>query len=289
MSNRIVEAQDESEVLESDEVLVDLDEKEVDDIEEVDEKDKEGESKSKSEADDKDEDEFDLPEKFKGKTLKDVVEAYTNLEKDHGRKSNEIGQLRKSVDQLLDLERLKKEPKEEAPDVSIDADSLLENPQEAIAKVLENDPTIKAVKETLSENQKATKLKDFEDSHPDWKEVMGSEQFLTWIEKSPARLKMLKEADANYDYSTGGELIDEFKELYPAKSAEEIAAEQAEEEEKLEQDHKALTTEKKSKSKGSRRKIYSRKQIVDLAVNNPVEYERRKEEFDKAYLEGRVR
>ena len=99
---------------------------------------------------------------------------------------------------------------------------------------------------------------------------MGSEKFIQWVSKSKVRAKMLLEADQNYDYETGSDLLSEYEELFP-QSADNEADPQ--EEEKLEEDLKALTTEKKSKSKGTRKKIYSRAQIVEMAINDPEQYE----------------
>lgn len=283
MSNRITEAQDKTEVLESKEVLVDIedDESGLED-EELDEvlSGKDGEASS-------DEEDSNLPDKFKGKTIVEIVEVYSNLEKEYGRRNNEIGELRKLTDQLLEFD-LKRKPKEEATEDKLDADSLLENPEEAIRRTLQNDPTLQGIKEKLLKSERATSLKEFEGSHKDWKEVMSSEKFLKWIGSSKIRSQMLVDADRNYDYETGSELLNDFKEFNSAESSDTEADEQAAKD-KLEADHKAITTEKKSKSKGSRRKIYSRAQIINMKINNPNEYESRRDEFDKAYMEGRVR
>jgi len=283
MSERITEAQDITEVLESEEVLVDVTDDENGLEEELDEVSTDTEDEASSDEEDND----NLPEKFKGKTIADVVASYENLEKEYGRRNNEIGELRKLTDQLLDLERKPKE--DEATEETLNADSLLENPEEAIRKTLENDPTLQGIKDTLLKTERDGDLKKFDESHPDWKEVMVSEKFLKWIGGSKVRTQMFIEADKNYDYETGSDLLNDFKELNPAESTDTEAEEQAADKKKLEADHKAITTEKKSKSKGSRRKIYARAQIINMKINNPTEYERRRDEFDKAYYEGRVR
>jgi len=284
MSNRITEAQDITEVLESEEVLVDItdDENGLED-EELEEASTESEDEAKLDEEDND----NLPDKFKGKTIAEIVDSYSNLEKEYGRRNNEIGELRKLTDQLLDLERKPKEI-EEAADETLDADSLLEDPTKAIRKTLENDPTLQGIKDSLLKTERNDNLKKFDEAHPDWKETMVSEKFLKWIGGSKVRTQMFIDADKNYDYETGSDLLNDFKELNPAESTDTEADEQADKE-KLEADHKAITTEKKSKSKGSRRKIYSRAQIINMKINNPTEYERRRDEFDKAYTEGRVR
>lgn len=286
MSNRIGKTQGKPE-LEEDEVLVDL-EKEFEEEEE--EEQEEEQTKETSEAKGETEDEFELPEKFKGKSIKDIVESYTNLEKEYGRRNNEVGQQRKLIDQLLDLERPKKEEAEE--EEKLDADSLLENPADAIAKAVENNPTLKALAEKLTSNDRAVAKDAFEKAHPDWQAVMGSADFAEWILKSEVRKEMFIKADKEYDYATGAQLVSDFKELHPTPSTEESDEgneDSGEEEAAREEAAKAVTTEKKSKSRSASRKIYSRAQLIELAVRDPEQYARRQEEFRKAYEEGRVR
>ena len=45
--------------------------------------------------------EAELPKKFQGKSSTEIVEAYENLEKELGRKGQEIGELRKLTDSYL--------------------------------------------------------------------------------------------------------------------------------------------------------------------------------------------
>ena len=42
-----------------------------------------------------------IPEKFKGKSYEDVVESYTQLERELGRKNNEVGELRHLADDFI--------------------------------------------------------------------------------------------------------------------------------------------------------------------------------------------
>lgn len=43
------------------------------------------------------EQEVELPEKFKGKSMEDIISSYENLEKELGRKGQELGELRLSL------------------------------------------------------------------------------------------------------------------------------------------------------------------------------------------------
>jgi hypothetical protein len=71
--------------------------------------------------------EFEVPEKFAAKSKEEVAQSYTELERELGRKSNEIGELRKLTDQLLQLQVAEKQqaaqtpPAEEATPVDFDS------------------------------------------------------------------------------------------------------------------------------------------------------------------------
>ena len=46
----------------------------------------------------------DIPDKFAGKSVEDIVKSYQNLEQELGRKSQEIGELRQLSDSFLKAE-----------------------------------------------------------------------------------------------------------------------------------------------------------------------------------------
>lgn len=283
MSNKIIEAQS-SVIVEDDEELIDVNESEDDESEEEETETEETETESEEE-------DTSIPEKFRGKSLAEVVQSYENLEREFGRKSNEIGQLRKLTDQLLELERPKEEKKEEKK--VIDSDSLLENPGEVINQVINDNPTLKKIEEQLVSRDREVAKKAFEDKHKDWKEVMGSPEFSEYVTKSQIRLQMLQKADQEYDYATADELLEDFKDYIhrsaPAPLEENSSKTNEESEKAKEEAGKSLASHSKSKSRVSSKKIYKRSQLIQMQIDNPAEYERRQEEFRKAYEEGRVR
>ena len=50
-------------------------------------------------------DEPKTPTKFEGKSMDDIIEMYSNLEKDHSRLGNELGENRKLVDHFLQTDQ----------------------------------------------------------------------------------------------------------------------------------------------------------------------------------------
>jgi len=52
----------------------------------------------------------EIPDKFAGKSVEDIVKSYQNLEQELGRKSQEIGELRQLSDSFLKAEISRNEP-----------------------------------------------------------------------------------------------------------------------------------------------------------------------------------
>ena len=224
----------------------------------------------------------DVPEKFKGKELKDVVSAYTELEKEFGRKNNEVGELRKLTDDFLKQQLEPSTPKEKS---QIDLDNLLENPDDVITNAVDNNPRIAAIEEALKQAKIAEQRSMFESKHDNWQDVIGSTDFQKWISSSPVRQNMYNQAN-NYDYAVADELLNLYGEIRGAvkEQAEEKAATKRQ---------KALRNT--STSKGSTgevsKKIFKRADLVRLKQQEPSRYNEPsfQEEVLLAYQEGRVR
>ena len=224
-----------------------------------------------------------LPDKFQGKSVEDVAEAYTNLEKELGRKNNEVGELRKLTDDFL-KQQLDQPTKETGS--KVDLDELLENPNDVITKAVNDNPRIAALEEQLQQAKIAEQKAGFENKHNDWESVLSSNDFQNWIHDSPVRQNMFNQANSKYDYAMADELFNLYKDVRG------IAKEAAEE--------KAVTKRKKalrntSTGKGGTgevtKKVYKRADLVRMKQVDPSRYNEPsfQEEVLLAYQEGRVR
>lgn len=230
--------------------------------------------------------EYELPEKFKGKSQKEIVESYLNLEKEFGRKNNEIGELRSQVDKILALELSGKKEKP-IESKKVDLDTLVENPDQVLNEMISSHPAIKQVNDRLAMSEIEKRKAQFEGKHSDWKDVMGTDGFRNWITSSPVRLKMFQKADAEFDYDVGSELLDLYKEV--TKKAESQTNEEAEKEkQKRAKALKDATTESKSSGAPSK-KIYRRADLIKLRMKDPAKFDSMQDELMLAYKEGRVR
>lgn len=223
----------------------------------------------------------DIPEKFKGKELTDVVNSYKELEKELGRKNNEVGELRKLTDDFL---KQKLEEPTEVKESNIDLDDLLENPNDVINKAVDNNPRITALEDQLRDARIAEQKAGFERKHENWQDVLSSEDFQNWIKDSSVRQNMFNQAHTQYDYEMADELLNLYQDVRGA--AKEVAEDVATTKRK-----KALRNT--STGKGSTgevtKKVYRRTDLIRLKQTDPQRYSDMQDEIMLAYTEGRVR
>ena len=89
--------------------------------------------------------EDDIPEKYRGKDIKDIVQMHQEAEKLLGRQSSEVGELRKIVDDFVKSQIEAATSPQQQQDEEID---FFSDPDKAIAKAIENHPTLKAAEAT---------------------------------------------------------------------------------------------------------------------------------------------
>lgn len=232
-----------------------------------------------------DEPDLDIPEKFRGKGLKDIIKSYTSLEQEFGRKSNEVGELRRLADEII-KQNLELNTGGIPAKKKLEVDDLLEDPEKAISSAVENNPRLKQLEERLINEERAKAKQAFENKHPDWMDVVNNPQFQSWVTSSPMRTKIFQEANASYDYQAGAELLDLYKEIYSTKIAEAKGEQKAAREKAL----KAATVEKGSTGQSSK-KIFKRDELMNMIKYNREKYNDPafQAELVKAYAEGRVR
>lgn len=225
----------------------------------------------------------EIPSKFSGKSKEDIIESYLQLESEFGKRGNDLGELRKLTDQLLELNKPKTEPKEEKPQV--DVDTLLENPEEAIRRVIQEDETLKELKDKALQREIAASKKDFEDAHPDYQELMNDPSFTEWVMKNPLRQRDLVHADQNYDFGVAKAVFDDYKETHGKKVKEATTTRN----ESAREAAKAAATESGGNvEQTAKRKKFKRSELIQLKIQNPSKYEAMREQIMAAYANGDV-
>lgn len=268
--------QDEELVLEEGEVIGDIEELGVSTTEEV--------SEEVTEVEETEEVEPHIPEKFRGKSIEDIVKAYEEAEKALGRKNNEVGELRKLTDEFL--KQSLQLDQTHAESQKIEVDDLLEDPNKVIESALSSSPRLKELEDQLFQARVAEAQKGFEAKHPGGMEEIVSPEVQAWINASPVRARLFNEAHQNYDFGIADELLTMYKEVQGVKVGEAQGKQKAKRDKAL----KEGTVEKGSSGQAPK-KIYKRQDLMKMMMTNREAYDdpNFQAELVKAYSEGRVR
>ena len=86
--------------------------------------------------------ETNLPDKYQGKSLEEVVKMHQEAEKLLGRQSSEVGELRKVVDDYISTQTPAQAPQQQHVEPEDDIDYFTD-PQAAVNRAIENHPKIR--------------------------------------------------------------------------------------------------------------------------------------------------
>jgi len=228
----------------------------------------------------------EVPEKYAGKTLDDVIQMHRNAEELIGKQSQEVGEQRRQIQQLLNSlpQTSTTEPKEET--VNFD-ETFYEDPQKAVSSLIENHPKFKEAERQRVQAAQEASLGKLKAEHPDFEQVINDEKFKSWVSESNARRRMYENAHNNWDFDDASELINMFKVSNMITKTKEVKEEQAKTRSKA---MKSTSSETNStgESVGSK-KVYRRVDLQRLQIQDPERYAALADDIYKAYAEGRVK
>lgn len=226
----------------------------------------------------------DLPEKYQGKSTAEIARMHQELEKRLGQQSQEVGELRRHFDEYVQSSISSQQssaPEAPAEDVDFFAD-----PAAAVAKAIENHPSLQQAQAVAAEMAKSQALAKLKTAHPDMNEVLQDEKFKEWVGASEVRTQMYQDADQRYDFAKANELLNLYKER--ANVVQQTAV--VEKQSRKNEVKKASTGTARSNPEGaSPKKVYRRRDIIELMNSDPKRYEALMPEIMKAYAEGRVK
>lgn len=229
-----------------------------------------------------------IPSKFVGKSAEEIAASYEQLEREFGRRGNELGELRKITDDILKAQ-LSPTKQAESED-GITSETLLDDPQAAIDRAIANSPEVKALRADKAETASNVALERLKTDHPDAGAVIASPDFNAWINAIPSRAARYAKADNVQDFDVANELIATFKEVHPVSTPtpEQTAAADAARQAELDgvRGAKPGASNPGTKQKG---KILLRADLMRLRQSDPDRYNRLGPQIEKAYAENRVR
>jgi hypothetical protein len=242
----------------------------------------------------------DIPEKYRGKSIDDVIQMHQNAERKIGQTGNELGQYKQLTDQLLDLKRRDDLAKggaeaeeEDEPLPKITQTEILDDPDTAIGRAIEARLSrVERKREQKAEATQAEQLQTaFAARHPDAQEIAQDPEFQEFVNKSQSR-QMLAAAALNAgNLFAANTILDEWKASRSQNSNE--SSEDENTDPNLEEARKAstLSTGASNTKDAPTGKVYNRLDLIRLKLEDPEAYgsEVFQQEIMKAYAEGRVK
>jgi len=223
----------------------------------------------------------ELPEKYRDKSLDEIVKMHQEAEKLIGKQAQEVGEVRKLADELIkqNLGSRQQQTRQEEPEVD-----FFENPQKAVQRTVDNHPDILAARQVTLEMKRAQIQQRLAQEHPDFGEIAKEQDFANWVKSSPVRIKIFEQADSGYDYDSANELLSTYKQLRTVKSKQ--VSDEGEVTRK--QNLKAVGVDVGGSGESSK-KVYRRADLIQLQLRDPDRYAALSDEIMQAYIEKRVR
>lgn len=223
----------------------------------------------------------DIPEKYRGKQLSDIIKMHQEAEKLIGKQAQEVGEVRKLADELIkqNLQGKQQPVKEEEPEVD-----FFENPQAAVRKTVDSHPDVLAARQAALEFKKMQIQQKLTQEHPDFTQIVQDADFVNWVKSSPVRIGLYAKADGEFDYDSANELLTTYKQLKGVKAKQTSDAGENQRKSNL----KAAAVDVGGTGESGKR-VYRRADLIRLKMTDPARYDALSDEIMQAYAEGRVK
>ena len=241
---------------------------------------------------------FNIPDsvktRFLGKSPEEIMESFAEAQALISRQGQELGELRKTTQTLIELQSkpvVQPEPSPE-PEKGVTVDDLYDDTEGAITKVVkkstkDTSERIEALEKELAQRRAQDVEGDLERRYPGWKVEASKPEFLEWVKASPVRLRLAKAADS-YDLDSANDLLELW---YDRKQViGKVAADFT-----REQQFRDATLESSSPSDIEHVNTYKRHELTEkriAAINGNQQAQRyletHAEDIRLAYREGRV-
>ena len=198
-------------------------------------------------------------------TPEQLRDSYRKLEQDFGRRSNEIGELRKEIQALKAAQAQALSPE---PVPTFDDD-----PAGAVNARLQ--PVENQIAELRMEKAKA----EIRAKHPDFEQVSAQPEFADWVKEKKHRVLLALSANSG-DSESAVELFDQYNEFLQGNVPTNTALE------------RNRLVRQMGAERGSSvtpvGQVYSRAELINLRAMNPRRYQEMLPSITAAYREGRV-
>lgn len=204
-----------------------------------------------------------VPRDLQGLSFEELAEKYQSVRKSMGRQANELGDLRKAVEQM-----------QQQPEPEPDGD-FFDNPAEHLERII--DKKLQPLIGSISANRAEAVATKLDSDHPGWRDTVAGEEFQAWVAEDPGRTRLYQEADQQFNYTSATTLIKTWDELNSEMQQSEERAEVA----------RAARTESGGPV-GRRGRRFSAGQLQHMKATQPAQYEAMLPDIMAAYRDGRV-
>lgn len=228
-----------------------------------------------------------IPEKYRGKSVEEIVKMHQEAEKLIGRQANEVHEVRSLADQLL-KQQLDSKAREAKPIEESLEDDFFADPASAVNRQVEKHPAVIEARQAALEMKRMKTAQQLSHKHPDFATIASDAGFQDWVKSSAIRLNLFAKADAEFDFESADELLSTYKELKQIKQQTQNVQTAAVENKAQEQAMRAATVDVGGAGETSR-KVYRRADLIKLRMTDPERYMQLSDEIMDAYATGRVK
>lgn len=223
----------------------------------------------------------DLPEKYRNKSLKDIIAMHQESEKLIGKQGNEVGELRRTVDDFIKTQTSRNLQTDEEPDLS--DDDFYSDPVNATKRAIDKHPAIQDAKQQAMVMKQATVQNQIASKYPNFREIASSEDFGKWVNGSKVRVELYNRAQNDFDFDSADELLSTWieRQEYTKKVTDTSKLDR-------EQQLKSADMGTSGATESTSKKKYRRSDIIKLMQTDPDRYDSMAPEIMQAYRENRV-
>lgn len=149
-----------------------------------------------------------IPERFKGKSLDDVIKSYEELEKLQSRQAQSYGELQKTMSKLLEQQMAQASSPAPEPSKPVSVDDLYDDADGTLRRVAKEEVSgeVQALRKELQELRVERKLAHLDGKFEDWRDKVADPEFNSWVQESPYRQRMYVDADSG-DFDAAEEIL----------------------------------------------------------------------------------
>lgn len=232
-----------------------------------------------------------IPDRFKGKSKAEIAASFVELQALNSKQANDLGSMRKTVDQLLELQSPKTvSPEEEDTAKPLTVDDLYDDADGNIRRIAreESSGRIDALEAQLLKQTTDKAVAVITEKYPTWREDAAKPEFLEWVQEKRSRVMLIQAADA-LDFEAAEELLGSY---YDQKTP---ASEDTSNAENTQQQLRDATLESGSPAPTDLVEQYSRSELMEyrIAANQGNRKAERylaahADAITQAYSEGRI-